>query len=135
VETSEEGVMVRFLAHRISKVDGCAGALGWRLKWVTNRLIIHMNLHKLNNKLVSAWLEHFWCTDKSRAYTNSQDLARLRLGGSHHLPLYSILSTWPQGLHSNVILSWDNKIETLATLESHNFLCRPLIEVRFEAKF
>jgi hypothetical protein len=27
------------------------------------------------------------------------------------------------------------KIETLGTLEGHNFLCRTSIEVRFEAKF
>jgi len=26
------------------------------------------------------------------------------------------------------------KIETFVTLKAHNFLCRPLIEVRFKAK-
>jgi hypothetical protein len=30
-------------------------------------------LNKLNNKLVSVWLEHFWCMDEPRAYTDSQD--------------------------------------------------------------
>jgi len=62
--------------------------------------------------------------------------------GSYHLPLYSIFCAWPQGLHPNVILSQDSqvgnpeilKIGTLATLDAHKFLCRPLIEVRFKAK-
>jgi len=51
----------------------------------------HTDLHKPNNKLFSAWLEHFWCTDKPRTYMDSQDSPRLGLGGSHHLPPYSIL--------------------------------------------
>jgi hypothetical protein len=29
-----------------------------------------MDLHKLNNKLVSVWLEHFWCMDEPRGYTD-----------------------------------------------------------------
>jgi hypothetical protein len=71
---------------------------------------------------------------------DSQDSPQFGLGGSHHLPPYNILCAWPQGLHSNAILSWDYQIEsleileikTLATLEAHNFLCRPLIELRFK---
>ncbi len=31
----------------------------------TSGSIIHVDLHKPNNKLVSAELEHFWCTDES----------------------------------------------------------------------
>jgi hypothetical protein len=31
-----------------------ARALEWGLGWVTSRSIIHINLHKLNNKLVNA---------------------------------------------------------------------------------
>jgi hypothetical protein len=42
---------------------------------------------KPNNKLVSAWLEHFWCKDKPWVNSDSQDSPRLGLGGSHHLPL------------------------------------------------
>ncbi len=48
--------------------------------------------------------------------------------------------TWD--LHPNVILFWDPevggpdipKIRTPTTLEAHNFLCGPLIEVRSKAK-
>jgi hypothetical protein len=54
-------------------------------------LVIHMNMHKPNNKLVSAGLEHFWCTNKPRAYMDSQDSPQPRLKGNHHLPPYSIL--------------------------------------------
>jgi hypothetical protein len=44
---------VRSLAHSISGVEGRAGALGWGLKRMTSGSIIHTNLHKRNNKLVS----------------------------------------------------------------------------------
>jgi hypothetical protein len=50
-----------------------------------------MSMHKPNNKLVNAWLGHFWCTDKPWTYTNSQDSPQLGLGRSHHLPPYSII--------------------------------------------
>jgi len=52
-------------------VEGHVGVSGWGLGRVTSGLIIHMNLHKLNNKLVNAWLEQFWCMDNPRAYTGS----------------------------------------------------------------
>jgi hypothetical protein len=73
---------------------------------------------------------------------NSQDLPQLGLGGSDHLPPYSILYAWPRGLHPNVILSHDSQIGgleileigSLATLEAHNSLCRPPVEVRSKAK-
>jgi hypothetical protein len=60
--TKEEAVGVCSLACNISMVEGRVGASGWGLGRVTSGSIIHTNLHKLNNKLVSAWLGHFWCT-------------------------------------------------------------------------
>jgi len=80
--------------------------------------------------------------DEPRVNTNSQDSSRPELGGSHHPPPYSILCAWPWGLHPNVILSWDSQlwspeipeIVTFTTLEAHNFLCKPLIEVRSKIK-
>ncbi len=59
------------LARNTLGVERHVGAPRWGLKRMTSRLIIHTNLHKPNNKLVSVWLEHFWCTDKSQTYTNS----------------------------------------------------------------
>jgi len=71
----------------------------------------------------------------------SQDSPRPGLGGSHHLPPYSILCVWPQDQHPNVIIlglpNGSPKIPTirsLATLGAHNFACRPPIEMRYEAK-
>jgi hypothetical protein len=101
---------VHTLSHSTSGVEGHVRALGWGLRRMTSESIIHMNLHRPNNKLVSAWLEEFWCTGKPHAYTNSQDSPRPKFGGSHHLPPYSILCAWPQGLHPNVILSQDSQV-------------------------
>jgi hypothetical protein len=105
-----------------------------------SKSITHTDLHKLNNNLVNALLEHFWCTDEPRTNSDSQDSPWPELGGSHHLPLYNILCAWPQGQHPNVILSRDSqvgspeipKIRTLAILEAHNFVCRLVIEMRYE---
>jgi hypothetical protein len=123
------------LAHSTSGVKGRVGALGWGLWQVTKRLIIHTNLHKPNNKLVNVWLEHFWCTNKPWAYTDSQDSPQPGLGGSHHLPLYSIIYVWPWGLHPNVILSrlvTLFEIGTSGTLEAHNFCAN--IQLRWGPK-
>jgi hypothetical protein len=53
----------------------------------TSSSIIHANLHKLNNKLVSAKLEHFWCMDEPWVNMDSQDSPHPKLVGSHHLKL------------------------------------------------
>jgi hypothetical protein len=79
------------LARNISRGKGRVRAPKWGLGWMISRSIIHMDLHKPNNKLVSAWLEHFWCMNKTRTYTNSQDSSQFELEGNHHLPPYSIL--------------------------------------------
>ncbi len=94
MKTTEKIIRIRFLIRNIWKVKGRARALGWELKRMTSELIIHTNLHNPNNKLVNAWLEHFWCTNESRAYMDSQNSPRLGLEGSHHLPiiLFSMIS-------------------------------------------
>jgi hypothetical protein len=48
----------------------------------TSESIIHVDLHKPNNKLVSAKLEHFWCMNELGANTDSQDSSQPKLGGS-----------------------------------------------------
>jgi hypothetical protein len=77
---------------------------------LTSTSITHIDLHKLNNKLVSAYLEHFWCKNESRANLDSKDSPWSKLGGSHHLPPYSILSASPRGPHPNDILSRDSQV-------------------------
>jgi hypothetical protein len=76
----------------------------------TSDSIIHVDLHKLNNKLVSAELKHFWCTNEPWANTNSQDSPWPGLGGNHHLPPYSILCAWPWNQHPKVILYQDFQV-------------------------
>jgi hypothetical protein len=49
-----EGVGARSLVHNTSGVEGHAGDLGWGLERLTSKSIIHMDLHKPNNKLVNA---------------------------------------------------------------------------------
>ncbi len=100
-----EGVGVRSLTRNTSGVEGHARALGWGPGRLTSKSIINTDLHQLNNKLVSAQLEHFMCMDEPWADTDSQDSPRFELGGSHHLPPYSIICAWPWGQHPNVILS------------------------------
>jgi len=51
--TKEEGVGVCSLAYDTLGVKGCVGAPGWGFGRMTNKLIIHTDLHKPNNKLVS----------------------------------------------------------------------------------
>jgi len=52
--TEGEGVGARSLAHNTLGVEGYVGALGWGLRKLTSNLITHIDLHKSNNKLVSA---------------------------------------------------------------------------------
>ncbi len=74
--------------------------------------------------------------------TDTQDSSRPRLGGSHHLPPYSILCGWPRSLHPNgfSLPGLPNgrpeipPTGTPATLKPHNFASRPWIAMRSEAK-
>jgi hypothetical protein len=47
----EEDVGVCSLTCNISKVEGRAETLRWGLRQMTSKSIIHMNLHKTNNKV------------------------------------------------------------------------------------
>jgi hypothetical protein len=49
----EKEVTVCSLSRNTSGVKGCAGALGSKLGRLTSKSIIHMDLHKPNNNLVS----------------------------------------------------------------------------------
>jgi len=49
-----KGVGAHFLACSTLRVRGHVGALGWALGRLNNNSITHTNLHKPNNKLVSA---------------------------------------------------------------------------------
>ncbi len=62
-------------------------------------------------------MEHFWCQNEPRANSDSQNSPRPGLGGSHHLPLYSILCASPWGPHPNGILSQDFQMGVLKFLK------------------
>jgi hypothetical protein len=51
-----------------------------------------------------------WCIDEPCANTDSQDSPWPGLGGSNHLPPYSILCAWPRDQHPNVILFRDSHV-------------------------
>jgi hypothetical protein len=70
MKTMEEGVRVHSLVRSTLGVEGRVGAPKWGLGRMTSKSIIHMDLHKPNNKLVNAWLEHFWCINEPWAYTD-----------------------------------------------------------------
>jgi hypothetical protein len=98
------------LTRNISGVEGCAGAPGCGLERLTSKSITHMDLHKPNNKLVNAHLEHLWCIDEPWANMDLQDSPLPKLGGIHHLPPYNIFYSWAQ---ENVILSHDSQVGIL----------------------
>ncbi len=50
----EKGVRIHCLACNTFGVKGMSRALGWGLGRVTSKSIIHIDLHKPNNELVSA---------------------------------------------------------------------------------
>jgi len=52
--TKEEGIEVCPLTHNILGAEGCVRASRWGLERMTSKSIIHMNMHKPNNKLVNA---------------------------------------------------------------------------------
>ncbi len=54
VKTMEEGVEVHCLVRNTLRVEGHVGALGLGLRRLTSNSITHTDLHKPNNKLVSA---------------------------------------------------------------------------------
>jgi len=71
-----------------------------------NYSVLHPNP---TNKLVKIHSAPFWCSDKPWATLNSLDSPWPGLGGSHHLPPYSILCSSPPHLHPYGSFSWDSQ--------------------------
>jgi len=103
--TKEEKIKVCSLTCNTMGVKRRARALRWGLRQVTSGSIIHTNLHNPNNKLVNAWLKHFWCTNEPWAYMDSQDSPRYELGEATTFPLIVFSVINHRELHPNVILS------------------------------
>jgi hypothetical protein len=71
-----------------------------------NYTVLHLNP---TNKLVRTHSAPFWCWDKPRATLDSLDSPRPGLGGSHHLPPYSIFCSSPLHLYPNGFFSRDSQ--------------------------
>ncbi len=64
---------------------------------------------KPTNKLVSSHSDSFLVLGQSTGNTDSLDSPQPELGGSHHLPTYSILYITPPHLHPNGTFSSDSQ--------------------------
>jgi len=101
-----------------------------------SQLFIRTCTNQITSWLVRNWNIFAACKHRLTRFTMTQTW------GKPPPSPYSILCAWPRGLHPNVILSRDSRVGspeifefgTLTTLEAHNFLCRPPIEVRSKAK-
>jgi len=72
-------------------------------------MLLHDPASKTNPKLVITHSASIWCWDKPRATLDSLDSSRPKLGGSHHLPSYSILCVIPRVPHPSGIFFWDSQ--------------------------
>jgi hypothetical protein len=72
-------------------------------------MLLHDPASKTNPKLVKTHSASIWCWDKPRATLDSLDSPRPRLGGTHHLPPYSILCITPREPHPNGTFSRDSQ--------------------------
>jgi hypothetical protein len=72
-------------------------------------MLLHGPASKNQHKLVRIHSAPFWCWDKPRATLDSLDSPRPGLGGSHHLPPYSILYVTPREPHPNGTFSRDSQ--------------------------
>ncbi len=83
---------------------GCAESSEIKLGRGTSYLVIWSCIQNQPQSSAS-----FWCWDKPRATLDSLDSPQPGLGGSHHLPPFSILCVRPQRLHPNGIFSRDSQ--------------------------
>ncbi len=120
---------------------GACWRFGMGLRRLISNLITHRDLHKPNNKMVSAQLQHFGArTHHGQTRTpkthHSQDLGEAT---TFHLIVYFV-----PGHRADTQMSFVPglpngsfkipKVEILATLGVHNFVCKPLIKMRSKAK-
>jgi hypothetical protein len=123
-------------------VEGRARSPGIRLGRGTRRSIL--NLHpKTNHTGVSSHSGTPLGVGTNHEHFGPQDSSRPGLGGSHHLPPYSILYNTPWRLHPNGSFSRDSQVGvpklsrncpgwSPGTLGAHNSRLRSLIATRSE---
>jgi len=84
--TKGKGVGACSLIHSTLGIEGRAGAPRWGLGRLTSNSITHTDLHKPNNELISAQLEHFG------AQTNHNQTQTHKI---HHGPNLREATTFP----------------------------------------
>jgi hypothetical protein len=141
VKTVEEGVAAHPLVRSTSAVKGRVGAPGWDYEdWQANQLLTQICINQ-----TTSWLMR-----------NCNTLVHGRTTGKHRLIILTTTWTWgkppPSPLHYSLCLAMGPtpkchfvpglpsgspeipKIGTLATLDAHNFVWKPSIEVRSKTK-
>ncbi len=110
-------------------------------RWDQEELISFTYSHEPaqnQHKVVSASLEHLWCQDESRATQTHKTHHGPDLGESTTFPFIWLptrpTSKWPFVPRLPSGSPEITNVETSAILVRHNFACRPVIEMRSEAK-
>jgi len=125
-------------------VEGRTKSPGIKLGRGTSRS--SLNLHPQTNH--TGLVSHFGTplgAGISHGHFGPQDSPRLELGGSHHLPPYSIIYNTPRGLHPNGSFSRDSQVGvpklsrncpdwSPGTSNAHNSRLQSLIATRSESK-
>ncbi len=101
--------------HSLTRIEGVLEFQdGTRRSWEAS--FTHTSLHKTHTKPTQGGqciVETLLVLGQTTNNTNTQDSPQPELGGSHHLPPYSILYGWPQSPHSNGFLSRDSQMGVL----------------------
>ncbi len=91
-----------FICNTSRRKKRCFRTSKCGLKRMTSGSIIHIDLHKPNNKLIKCIIGALLVMDKPWAYTDSQSSSWPKLGEATTFPpLYNIICDSPQGLHPN----------------------------------
>jgi len=121
-------------------VEGRARSPEIRLGRRFSRSILNLHQNKPHCGLF-IFRDTLGCWDKPRALWTTRHTPRSGLGGSHHLPPYSILYATPPTLHPNGFFSWDSQVGvpklsrncpgwSPRTLGAHNSRLQSLIATR-----
>jgi hypothetical protein len=128
--TEEGGVGMYSLAHNTLRGRGACWSSGMGLGRIDKLIHSHGPAHN-PHKVVGAPL----VLGPATGNTDTQDSPRPGLGGSHHLPPYSILCDSSRDPHPNGFsLPGLPPCGIPGTLKPHNFASRPRIEVQSKEK-
>jgi hypothetical protein len=104
-------------------VEGRVGSLGIKLGRGTSLACVNLHPKKNQPHEVSLAFGTPLGVGTSHGHFDTQDSTRPGLGGSHHLPPYSILCSSPWSLHPNGTFCWDsrNGVPKLSRRDFRNF--------------